>query len=264
MPKLQHYLVQLHGTREGWPDDVTADEMKIMDDHFEYLKKLTAEKKVCMAGPVFDAKFGLIVLAVESEAEAKEIMDNEPSVKAGLHTYTLSSMRVSLLVDYRSPDRYIADPSDRMVQKEVIVPATVDEVWEAWTTTEGVNTFFSPNAHVELRIGGPFEIYFLMENPYGSRGSEDCKILSYLPKTMLAFEWNAPPQFGDLRDIRTQVVLNFDPVDATHTRVTLAQIGWGKGSEWDKLYDYFDQAWGRVLANFKKRFDDGPIDWNKD
>ncbi len=264
MPKLEYYLVQLHGTREGWPDDVTDAEMKVMDEHFEYLKRLTVKKKVYMAGPVFDAKFGLIVLAVESEAEAKEIMDNEPSVKAGLHTYTLSSMRVSLLVDHCSPDRYVADPTDRVVRKEVIVPATIDQVWETWTTTEGVNTFFSPNAKVELRIGGPFEIYFLMENPYGSRGSEDCKILSYLPKKMLAFEWNAPPQFGDLRDKRTQVILAFDPVDASHARVTLSQTGWGRGDDWDKLYDYFDRAWEQVMGNFKKRFDDGPIDWTED
>jgi len=207
MPQPQYYFVQLLGTREGWPDDMTPDEEKIMSEHFDYLKKLTAKKKVYMAGPVFDAKFGLIVLAVESEAEARAIMENEPSVKAGVHTFELSSMRVSLLVDHRSPDRYASDPSDKMVRKEVVVPATVDQVWETWTTTAGVNTFFSPNAKVDLRIGGPFEIYFLMENPYGSRGAEDCKILSYLPKSMLAFEWNAPPQFGELRGIHTQVIL---------------------------------------------------------
>ncbi len=264
MPKPQYYLVQLHGTREGWPGDITPDEEKVMSEHFDYLKKLTAKKKVYMAGPVFEAKFGLIVLAVASEAEAREIMDNEPSVKTGLHTYTLSSMRVSLLVDHRSPDRYASDPSDRVIQKEVTVPATIDQVWQAWTTTEGVNTFFSPNAKVDLRIGGPFEIYFLMENPYGSRGSEDCRILAYLPKKMLSFEWNAPPQFGDLRDKRTQVILEFESIDAVHTKVVLSQIGWGKGEDWDKLYDYFDRAWGQVLGNFKKRFEDGPIDWSKD
>lgn len=259
----QHYFVQLLGTREGWPEDMTPEEEKIMSEHFEYLKKLVAKKKVYMAGPVFDAKFGLIVLAVTSEAEAREIMDKEPSVKAGVHTYTLSTMRASLLVDYRSPDRYVSDPSDRIITKEVVVPATVDQVWDTWTTTEGVNTFFSPNAKVELRIGGPFEIYFLMENPYGSRGAEDCKILSFLPKKMLAFEWNAPPQFGDLRDKRTQVVLEFNAMDDARTKITLSQIGWGKGEEWGKLYDYFDRAWGYVLENCRKRFEDGPIDWTE-
>jgi uncharacterized protein YndB with AHSA1/START domain/uncharacterized protein YciI len=261
---LQYYFVQLFGTREGWPEDVTPDEMKIMNDHFDYLKRLVARKKVYMAGPVFDAKFGLIILAVESEAEAREIMDSEPSVKAGLHSYALSSMTVSLLVDHRSPDRYVTDPSDRMVRKEVVVPATADQVWETWTTTEGLKTFFSANARVELQVGGPFEIYFLMDNPYGSRGSEDCTILSYLPKKMLAFEWNAPPQFGELRDKRTQVILEFTAVDPEHTRVILAQIGWGEGAEWRRLYDYFDRAWEIVLGNFKKRFESGPIQWSDD
>ena len=47
---LQYYFVQLFGTREGWPEDVTPDEMKIMNDHFDYLKRLVARKKVYMAG----------------------------------------------------------------------------------------------------------------------------------------------------------------------------------------------------------------------
>lgn len=264
MSQPRHYFVQLLGTREGWPENMSPHEEKIMSDHYIYLKRLTAKKRVYMAGPVFDPVFGLIVLSAQSEAEAREIMDNDPSVKTGLHTYTLSPMRVSLLVDHRSPDRYANEPSDRMIRKEVVVAATIDQVWETWTTSEGVKTFFSSNAKVNLRIGGPFEIYFLMDNPYGSRGSEDCTILSYLPRRMLAFEWNAPPQFGALRDKRTQVILEFQEVDAARTRVVFSQIGWGKGDDWNKLYEYFDRAWENVLGNLKKRFEIGPIDWSRD
>jgi uncharacterized protein YndB with AHSA1/START domain/uncharacterized protein YciI len=264
MSQLQDYFVQLLGTREGWPKNMTPDEERIMSDHFDYLKRLISKKKVYMAGPVFDPVFGLIVLSAESEAEAREIVDNDPSVKNGLHTYTLSPMRVSLLADHRSTDRYVAEPSDKMIRKEITVPATIDQVWDTWTTTDGAKTFFSPNAKVELRIGGMFEIYFLMENPYGSRGSEDCTILSYLPGKMLAFEWNAPPQFGDLRDKRTQVILEFQKVDAAHSRVIFSQIGWGRGDDWDKLYEYFDRAWDQVLGNLQQRFENGPIDWSRD
>jgi uncharacterized protein YndB with AHSA1/START domain len=153
------------------------------------------------------------------------------------------------------------DQSGKILVKEILVPATLEEVWNAWTTTEGVKTFFSSEAKVELAVGGSFEIYFLLDAPYGSQGSEGCRVLSYLPKEMLTFSWNAPPEFGKLRGQHTIVVLRFDELEPGKVRVVLSQHGWGSGEQWDKLYDYFDKAWSYVLGNLKKRFAAGPIDW---
>lgn len=257
----KHYLVELVGTRPTWPDDMTPDEEIIMSEHFEYLKKLTHDHKVVMAGPVFDFKFGLIILQVESEREARDIMANEPSVTSGLHTYKMSEMRVSLLRDCTPPTRFVEKPTDKTIVKESVVTASLDDVWNAWTTTEGVNSFFSPDANVKLRVGGPYEIYFDMAMPYGSRGSEFCRVLGYLPKRMLCFEWNAPPSFGKLRDIHTIVVLQFDAISDNQVKVILTHHGWGEGEAWQAVFDYFDRAWGYVMGNFEKRFKDGPLDW---
>ena len=164
---------------------------------------------------------------------------------------------------YPSPERYAEDTSDKILHKEVVVPATLDQVWQAWTTSEGTRTFFSSSTRVELRLGGAHEIYFLLDQPYGSQGSEECRILSFLPKKMLSFEWNAPPHFGELRNKHTQVILRFDQITPELVKVTFDQLGWGKGEEWDKLYQYFDKAWDQVLNNLKKRFESGPIDWTR-
>ncbi len=158
-------------------------------------------------------------------------------------------------------NRYVKDPSDKILRKEIVVPASLKEVWDAWTTTDGVKTFFSSEAKVELAVGGPYEIYFILENPYGLKGSEDCKILSYLPMEMLSFDWSAPPEFGDLRNRRTQVILQFEEIEPGKVKVKFSQYGWGKGEDWDRLYDYFNKAWSYVLNNLKKRFTEGPIDW---
>lgn len=262
MMQKKFYFAQLLGTRPGWPERMTADEERVMGEHFEYLKRLVGEKKVLMAGPVMEPVFGLIVLAVGSEQEARQVMDNEPSVVAGVHTYELHPMHVSLLADYQSSDRYVAEPTDAVLRKQVTVSAPLDAVWEAWTTTAGIETFFAPKARVELRLGGPYEVYFAVDAPRGSQGSEDCRVLSYLPKEMLAFEWNAPPDFGDLRRKRTQVMVTLVENEPGRVIVTLAQSGWGKGAEWNRLYAYFDRAWGNVLENLAKRFLEGPINWS--
>ena len=264
MTQPKHFFVRLLGTRPNWPNDMTPAEEKIMSDHFDYLKALVAKKKVLVAGPCFDPVFGLLILQVESDSEAVAIMKEEPSNKTGLMTYQMQPMILSLFAHSVPKGRYAQDPSDKNLHKEVVVHGTPADVWNAWTTTDGVRSFFAPGANVELRSGGLFEVYFNMAVPYGSRGSEDCRILSYLPSQMFSFEWNAPPQFGPLRDIHTQVILQFSPVGPDSTRVEFSQIGWGKGEDWDKLYIYFDRAWSFVLDNLKKRFDTGPIDMSKD
>ncbi len=91
-----------------------------------------------------------------------------------------------------------------------------------------------------------------MSAPPGERGSEDCRILSYLPERMLSFEWNAPPQFGPLRQIKTRVVITFEAMGNDSTKVTLHHVGWGVDKGWNEIYDYFDHAWGLVMDSFSK------------
>jgi uncharacterized protein YndB with AHSA1/START domain len=127
---------------------------------------------------------------------------------------------------------------NRVVQSEVIVPANVDTVWEAWTTEEGARTFFAPECDIELEPGGHYEMLFDLDAEPGSRGGEGMKVMAVQPKCMLAFTWNAPPHLPTVRGQKTYVV-HFQRVDEEHTRVTLVHDGWGEGEEWDAAYQYF-------------------------
>lgn len=93
----KQFFVQLLGTREGWPENMTDEEEKVMQKHFEYLKDLTEKRIVLMAGPCFDPVFGLVILQTDSEDEAITIMVKEPSVVEGVHTYKMQPMHVSLM-----------------------------------------------------------------------------------------------------------------------------------------------------------------------
>jgi uncharacterized protein YndB with AHSA1/START domain len=167
--------------------------------------------------------------------------------------------RVGLLVACCGVASAIAQ--ERMITKQVLVKAPVEAVWEAWTTTEGIKTFFAPDARVEARPDGPFEIYF---NPYaapGAKGGDGLRILALQPQRMISFTWNAPPYFPEVRPHRTYVTVRMHPAADGQTHVTLAHSGWGDGGQWDQVYNYFDKSWGIVLANLQKRFVEGPIDW---
>jgi uncharacterized protein YndB with AHSA1/START domain len=154
-----------------------------------------------------------------------------------------------------------AAAAERAIDKEIVVAASLDQAWSAWTTREGIVSFFAPDAKVEPRVGGAFQIYFDPGAPAGSKGADDMHFLALQPKKMISFDWNAPPSLPEARAQRTFVVVRFAPVDDKTTKVTLHHTGWGDGGEWDRAYAYFDRAWGGVLGNLKKRFDQGPEDW---
>lgn len=166
----------------------------------------------------------------------------------------------SVLLDAGADDatRIVESATGRVLEKEVTVAASLGEVWHAWTTVEGLASFFSKESKVELRVGGAYDMFLNIEpDHHGKRGSEGCKVLSYLPKEMLSFEWTFPPTIPSLRDndAKTHVVLRFDPIGERRVRVRFAQLGWRKGENWDAGYAYFDKAWDGVLKKLADRFE---------
>jgi len=144
----------------------------------------------------------------------------------------------------------------RVIRKEALVPAPLDEVWRAWTTTEGVTAFFAPRADVQLALGGRYELYFTPDGPPGERGTEGCKVMLFDPeKRTLAVTWNAPPHLPLARKERTRVDVRLD-ADGDATRVVLHHTGF-VGPEAEAAYEYFRGAWDVVLSRLVERFETG-------
>jgi uncharacterized protein YndB with AHSA1/START domain len=136
-----------------------------------------------------------------------------------------------------------------------IINAPVAEVWKAWTTAAGIESFFAPKAaKVEPFPGGAFELWFGLNYPEGSRGSEGCKVHSVKPMEQFVFEWNAPPTIPAIRGLRTLVYLDFKPLPDNRTEVTLRNFGYGDGEDWAKTKAYFAEAWPSVMTSLENRF----------
>jgi uncharacterized protein YndB with AHSA1/START domain len=156
---------------------------------------------------------------------------------------------------------FAAAAAERAIDKEVVVAAPIESVWQSWTTQSGIESFFAPEAEVEAKVGGAFHIHIDPLAPPGSKGADDMRFMALQRPTMLSFDWNAPPSLPETRAQRTFVVVRLADVDGRSTRVTLHHTGWGSGGEWDKTYAYFDRAWSDVLDSLKKRHEVGPQDW---
>lgn len=136
---------------------------------------------------------------------------------------------------------------DREVRVEVNVPASREAVWKAWTTVEGVKSFFAGGANIDLRPDGAYEIFFAPDAPEGQRGADGMRLLLVQPNVALAFTWNAPSKFPNARQQRTHVMVRLHELSPGETKVTLVHDGFGDGAEWDEVRAYFEQAWGKVV-----------------
>ena len=77
---------------------MTADEERIMEDHFQYLLAQAEKKSVLLAGPCFsDPGFGLVIVSEADETNARAIVENDPAVKGGVLRYEMSPLRLSVM-----------------------------------------------------------------------------------------------------------------------------------------------------------------------
>lgn len=96
---MEHYLYKTIPPRANFVDTLSVEEEKIIGDHFNYLKNLTEQGVVYLAGRVEDASFGIVVFEAEGPEKAEEIMHNDPFVKAGLFKTELYPFRLALFKD---------------------------------------------------------------------------------------------------------------------------------------------------------------------
>ncbi|MFX1568980.1 MAG: YciI family protein [Promethearchaeota archaeon] len=99
MSEEQYFYAIIKPFRQDFIINPKKEEEQIMSDHFLYLKSLLKQKKLYLAGPTLikEDPFGVIILQVETMEEAKELLENDPSVKSSIQQIAdLRPIRLSL------------------------------------------------------------------------------------------------------------------------------------------------------------------------
>ena len=128
--------------------------------------------------------------------------------------------------------------AERAIDKEVVVNATLDQAWDAWTTRDGIVKLLRARCSGRAARGRRLPHPQTTGGAPGMKGADDMRFMALQPKKMLSFDWNAPPHLAEARTQRTFVVVNYAAVDDKTTRVTLHHTGWGEGGQWDQAYLY--------------------------
>ena len=92
----KHYFFKLIPPRPTFPQDISEEEKRLMNEHGQYFHEQFTAGRVLLYGPVMakDGTFGLGVLEVEDEAEARRFGENDPSVRAGLNRFEIYPIQI--------------------------------------------------------------------------------------------------------------------------------------------------------------------------
>jgi uncharacterized protein YciI len=97
---MPQFLYRIQPTRLAMlTDGPTEQEARIVGEHFNYLKRLTEEGAVLMAGRTLNndaSTFGIAVFVADSGEHAEELMKNDPAVKHGVFRAELFPYAVAL------------------------------------------------------------------------------------------------------------------------------------------------------------------------
>jgi uncharacterized protein len=95
------YLYRIQPTRPAMlTEGPTAEEQRIVGEHFDYLKELTAQGVVILAGRTLntdESSFGITIFNAESDEEANAVVENDPAVRQGVMRATVFPYRVALI-----------------------------------------------------------------------------------------------------------------------------------------------------------------------
>jgi uncharacterized protein YndB with AHSA1/START domain len=158
---------------------------------------------------------------------------------------------------------FVEADGKRVLQLSIVVKASPEEVYKAFTTAEGFKTWATPVAWVDLRIGGVIETSYNPDARQGDPENIKNRIEAYIPGRLLVLRNVQAPSGLKGRELFNQTVSisQFEDLGDGRTRVTITGVGYGTGGDFDVLYGHFE--WGNAysLAALKRRFDEGPIDW---
>ncbi|MEP7132169.1 MAG: SRPBCC domain-containing protein [Acidobacteriota bacterium] len=160
---------------------------------------------------------------------------------------------------------FVASGGERVLRQEYVVAASREEVWKTMTTSEGLRSFLSPNALVELKTGGRFDSNYRIDARLSDPDTIHNTVLAYLPLEMFAIRVGLTDFFPKgPRDAGTLFsVLTLHDAGQGRTKMVESMAGFGTGPEWDTVYAFFEKGNAYEFLVLEKRFREGPTDWSR-
>ncbi|MGK6320661.1 SRPBCC family protein [Sphingomonas sp. DT-204] len=151
----------------------------------------------------------------------------------------------------------------RTLSHEIVIPAPLQEVWNAIATVEGWRTWAVPLAREVPGSSDRFETSYDPTAAPGAASTIEQQWLERAAPYRVVFRTTRTPAGFPHADAYLRVTSSFllTPVGTTATRLRLTGSGYPAGPAGDTLIAFFREGNRMSLEQLGKRFATGPIDW---
>ena len=137
---------------------------------------------------------------------------------------------------------------------EIEIDAGIDAVWEAFTTTAGIQSWVAPLAEIDFKVGGKWRANYNAEGELGDSTTIENTILAYDPMRMISLKATTFPEgFAFVEAAKeTWSVFYFSPVSTLRTKITVVGLGYTDSEQSQKMRLFFDEANEYSLKELEK------------
>ena len=127
---------------------------------------------------------------------------------------------------------------------EVDIDASVEDIWHAFTTNEGLQSWVAPLADIDFKVGGKWRVNYQADGLLGDSSTIENTILSYDPKKMISLKATGFPEGFDFVEVAkdTWSVFYFTPISPTKTKITVVGLGYNDTEQSIKMRSFFAAA----------------------
>jgi len=132
--------------------------------------------------------------------------------------------------------------TDRTIELTIDINATLEEVWQALTTGEGIARWFAPYAAVTPGEGGSVSV------GWDPKEMWEAPITVWEPQRRMQTTSEMPSKDGGMVRLAVDYYLE---VQGGRVRVRLVHSGFDESTSWDDYIDGLDAGWSFFLFNLK-------------
>ncbi len=138
-----------------------------------------------------------------------------------------------------------SDDGQLIVKETVTVAATIEDVWQAYTTSEGYAQWAAVAAEVDLRPGGSIRATYNVDGDLTGDDINTVHIINFVPERLLTLQAEVSANWPEVlqRDAANlyNVVL-FESLEPKKTRITSYGLGYTDSPELRQMMKFFKEA----------------------
>jgi uncharacterized protein YndB with AHSA1/START domain len=152
-----------------------------------------------------------------------------------------------------------ADADYGRLVTEGVINAPVADVWAAFTTKAGLESWMVAHTDIELKVGGRWRTHYDPKGMLGDAGGIEHTILALDPKRMIAFRTVKPPEKFPFKKALEAMwtVVYFEDAGQGRTRITTACLGFTDDEDSQKMRKFFEAGNDITVKRLQKRFEKG-------